>query len=405
MTKQELIKPNNKNYKMQLGMHKPSALCQVIYFDDYKKGLFAYLNSTEIDLINLILYKAREHIITNNIDLKSQGCILDMNLNEISGIFDKYVSTGYETLIDYFRNIRSKEIVINALHKDKHLELTYTSLIHKVKVSKHCNSKYKKISLELDSEIVSLMLDVKKFFTNMFLKIQFSMETKYAKLLYELLRDYLGKDYNGVKIKIIELDLLLGLLNVQNLDRYSQFSYFNAEILKKAIKEINEKSDISVAYEVIKERPSPTDRLQVTKIKFFMEKQSDDRLAELGILDDNINRNKHHIKSKSKLESLIKKGYQVFDEDMWIETDIIKNEAIYDAESKIDDWIIKTDEEDQQAIFKLIPQLIDTGIDPTVYLDNYIIKGIFTNNIFTMNAIDSVNILNDAIDMFHENES
>ena len=136
-----------------------------------------------------------------------------------------------------------------------------------------------------------------------------------------------------------------------------------------------------------------------------MEKQSDDRLAELGILDDNINRNKHHIKSKSKLESLIKKGYQVFDEDMWIETDIIKNEAIYDAESKIDDWIIKTDEEDQQAIFKLIPQLIDTGIDPTVYLDNYIIKGIFTNNIFTMNAIDSVNILNDAIDMFHENES
>jgi len=383
-------------------MAKPSELCQVLYVDKEDKT-FAYLSPIEIDLINLILYKSREEIIKNKINLDGGNFTLELLLKDISDVFNKYTATGYEPLITNFRNLRNKEVVINALNKNKEMETTYTSIIHKIKISKHKNSKLKKIILELDNEIIGMMLNVKKMFSTMFFKIQFNLDLKYSKLLYEILRDYLGKDYNGVKSRIIEVDMLLGLLNVKNLNRYTKFSFFNGEILKKAVKEINEKSDIIVSYAPIKERTDDNPRLHVTKVKFNMEKQSDERLKALGLLnqepelsiEEQIHQNKLNLKSRIKLDKFIKTGYEVKDEEAWIKTDVKKNEKLYTAQYRLDDYLNELEElsqEDRRDVLSDLAKFMNAN-DPIVLINkNYLIEDLSGNSL-TSSAIETREII------------
>jgi len=380
-----------RNKQLDLRMNKPSELCQVIFFENYKKGLFAYFESIEIDLINLILYRIKEGIINNTLQVKNDDdYILEINLKEVSELLNKYNSTSYEPLIEHFRNLRYKEVVINALNKNKELGITYTSFIHKVMISKHRNKKLKSIKLQVDGEIVSMMLNVKKYFAKMFLKIQYSMQTKYSKLLYEIL-----KDYENINQLYIDYDILLGLLNIKNLDRYSKYSYFNGEILKREVKEINEKSDIYVEYEPIKERTEDNPRLHVTKIKFKMKKQSDERLKELGVInvepelpiEEKILQQKMKIKSKEKLDKFIQSGYKVKDEESWIKTDIEKNHDLYLAQIRLDEYLDQIEELSQDEKFDLFNSLAQFvgSSDPVVFIEKYLIKDL-SGNTYTTNA-------------------
>ncbi len=399
MKSKEVVKTNSDNYKLQMGINKPSALCQVMYFEDAKKGLFAYLNPIEIDLINLILYKSREEIIKNKIDLDGVNFKLELLLKDISATFNKYTSTGYDPLITNFRNLRNKEVVINALNKNKEMETTYTSIIHKIKVSKHQNSKLKKITLELDNEIIGMMLDVKKMFSTMFFKIQFSLDLKYSKLLYEILRDYLGKNYNGVKSRVIEIDMLLGLLNVKNLERYKKFSFFNGEIIKKAVAEINEKSDILVEYEPIKERPDGG-RLQVTKIKFNMKRQDDVRLEALGIVESDVEDlsieeqliyDKKEVIARERLEKA--KQFQTIDnEGAWLKKTI---ESITDEFLTEQDEISEAEYELDGIDIKDFVDLLKTEFEDYVGMKEYKLYYIFDTNkpLITNNALETINLL------------
>jgi|SaaInlStandDraft_4_1057021.scaffolds.fasta_scaffold02908_11 plasmid replication initiation protein len=378
----KIIDKNHEQYKPMMGILKPSELCHVMFFEDVHAGLFAYLTPLEIDLINIILYKSREQIVKYNKTLDTGMFSLELSFNEIASILSKYKSTGYESLVQHFRNIRNKEVVINALNKNRELEVTYTSFIHKIKEPKLQKGKPANISIEVDSTIVDMVIDVEERFSIMFLKIQFGLNSKYSKLLYEILRDYLGKDYKFTKSKIIDYDLLLGLLNVKNLKRYSKFSFFNGEIIKKAIKEINEYTDIKVSYEPIKERPEGQ-RLQVTKIKFMMEKQSDSRLEELGILDappklsmeEQLNQGKMETKSRIKLDNLVNnQRYNVVDEDAWIATDVEKNKEMYKAQILLDDYFMQLDanETERHNIMESLAIHFDID-DPVVLINGYIL--------------------------------
>ena len=85
--------------------------------------------------------------------------------------------------------------------------------------------------------------------SSFYLQIQYSLGSKYSKLLYELL-----KDYSNLNEFVIDFSILKALLNVDNKDNPSidNWSIFNRDILKRAVKEVSEKSDINVAYEPIK---------------------------------------------------------------------------------------------------------------------------------------------------------
>ena len=382
--------------KDQLEINKPSELTQTVFFKNDEQNAITTLTATQMDMFNLIFYKSKEYFIKNKIEL-TEFVPFELDLITFSKEFGKYKSGDYPDLIKQLNQLSDVKVVINALGKNKDMKTTFTRFIHKLTVSRHKHNNKKKVRLVLDGDICQMVFEVKKLFTKFYLKIQFSMNSKYSKLLYELL-----KDYQGIKTKIIEYDLLIGLLNVDfENTKNGQWALFNQNILKKAVNEINEKSDIKVSYEPIKEK-LPGQRKQVTKIKFTITKQPESRLQQLGLIEEPITSLPFYNKSKAKLDNLVKNGYKVIDEDMWIETDIKKNEERYDAEVLIDKWLKETDQEEQNDIYKILADNLDNCEDPMVIMEDYKIIGIFSKDSFTRNPIESIEKLNWAIDELND---
>lgn len=372
-------------------INKPSELCQIVCMDE-NKNLNGELSSTQMDIMNLLLYKSREKIIKDEILTANEFFELGIELHYLNNALDKNNNNDYKRIIEQLTKLQKQQFAINALGKNKDLETTITSFIHKISFSRHKDNYKKMARIILDGEIINMVIKTKKYFSKMFLSIQFSMISKYSKALYEIL-----KDYENIKNISINMDLLYGLLNVNiNKPSNTAWSTFRVNILEKAITEINEKSDILVSYEPIKEKLDGQ-RLQVTKIKFNIEKQPESRLQELGLIQESIQSHKFYNKSKAKLETLVQNGYTVIDEEMWIETDIKKNEERYDAETRIDTWLKETSQQDKQMVYERLASSFDDCDDPMVVIDSYKIVGLFSKDSFTKNPIETIAMMNEAV--------
>jgi len=148
------------------------------------------------------------------------------------------------------------------------------------------------------------------------------MNSKYSKLLYPL-----AKDYNGVDSKTIDFQLLLQLLNVDVIKRpnLATWSHFNRDLLKRTVKEINDKSDIIIDYTPIKERDE-NNKLKVTKVKFDIKKQKS-ILLDYSITDDTIIEEVPATRAEIKLEELAQQKIA----EARIFGTVIKNEKRYKA--------------------------------------------------------------------------
>ena len=376
----------------QRELNKPSELTQVVFFKDDDSNAMASLTSIQMDMLNLIFYKSREYFIKENIEL-TEFIPFEIDLKTFSKEFGKYQKSEFSTLIKQLDELSNVKVVINALRKNKNMETTFTRFIHKLTVSKHKNNVRKKVRLVLDGEICKMIFDVKKLFTKFYLKIQFSMKSKYSKLLYEIL-----KDYQGVNTKTIDFELLLGLLNVdfENTNN-GTWALFNQNIIKKAVKEINEKSDIYVSYEPIKERINGK-RLQVTKIKFDIDKQNNERLEELGLLktkhsdismDEQILYNKKLVIAKDRLEKA-KQFQSINNEEAWLEKTI----------NSITDKELEKIEEEEIALSKLkdidikdYTEKLSLKYGDLIGLDEAYLNYVFTNKRITTSAVETLEVL------------
>jgi len=381
--------------KTKYEINKPSELCQVVFFENYKKGIFAYLTSTQIDLLNILFYTVKKEILSNKKQIDNLESIVEVNvkLTDIHTMLNNKYNKDSETLMNYLYELKKVDVMINSLGKVKDkIDYKLTSIIHTLSWSKHRNILDKTIKVGMDKDVILSFIKRTDFFVKMYLHLQLSMISKYSKLLYELI-----KDYEGIKTITIDFQLLLPLLNVnfENTNN-GQWALFNQNILKKAINEINEKSDILVSYEPIKEKLADQ-RMQVTKIKFNIKKQPESRLQELGLIEEPITTLPFYNKSKSKLNKLVKNGYKVVDEDMWIQTDIKNNEVRYESELRIDKWLKDTTINDQNELFEIIAQSIENCEDPMVSIEDYKIIGVFSKDAFTKNPIETIELLNNII--------
>jgi hypothetical protein len=389
-----------ENEKMKINKHnfeinKPSELCQVVFFENYKKGIFAYLTPTQIDLINILFYQVKKEILTDKTSTDDLDSIImvDIELTEIHRMLNYKYNKDSEALLNYLYELKKVDVMVNTLGKVKdRIDYKLTSIIHTLEWSKHKNILDKKIKIGIDRDIILSFIDRKDYFAKMHLSLQLSMVSKYSKLLYEIL-----KDYAGLKTITVDFGILLPLLNVNfENTRNGEWSMFNQNILMKSVNEINEKSDIVVSYEAIKEKPEGG-RLQVTKIKFTIEKQPEIRLCELGLIPPRIDNNKFYNKSKTKLDKLISSGYKVIDEEKWIETDITNNEERYDAEMRVDMWLKSTPREDRNKIYELLATNLDECHEQFITIEGYLIKGIFSNEAYTKNPMETIAVMNDFL--------
>lgn len=108
------------------------------------------------------------------------------------------------------------------------------------------------IEIGLDPKIRPYFFDLKQNFTAFQLHMALSLDSKYAKRVYEMLAQY--KNLGELKIDVIELKRRLYLYDEKSgIEQYKNWADFERRILIVAQKEINEKTDLRISYSTIKQ--------------------------------------------------------------------------------------------------------------------------------------------------------
>lgn len=97
-----------------------------------------------------------------------------------------------------------------------------------------------------DSDCKPFLFGLKTNFTSYCLEDVLKMGSKFSIRLYGMLKSYLHTDSNGWEI-IVKVDELKELLNA-TAKSYNNFNLFEEKVLSKAVKEINELTNINVGY-------------------------------------------------------------------------------------------------------------------------------------------------------------
>lgn len=125
------------------------------------------------------------------------------------------------------------------------------------------NKRSGKAIVEIDRDLAPFLFDLKQKFTQYQLYNILPMKSAFSVRLYELM-----KSYSFQKTKTFDLAELKHLLMLDDIKSYNRFPDFRRKVLEKARDEINELTDLHIAYETI------TKGRKVVKIKFRIELKS-----------------------------------------------------------------------------------------------------------------------------------
>ena len=122
------------------------------------------------------------------------------------------------------------------------------------------NKKSGTVTVRFDDDMMPYLLELTKdnqYYTHYQLKYILPMKSQYAVRLYELLKSYLRNNYEW----FFDVESLKKQLNCEN---YKNFYDFRRWVLDPAVAEINEFTDIKIAWEPVKEGR------KVTRVTFYM---------------------------------------------------------------------------------------------------------------------------------------
>lgn len=391
-------------------VHKPSTFITMEYERTIRNdagkiiGSENNLTSTQHDAMNFLCYTAREQLHKKYPDLHGKFKSFnndeelfefleiqkfEINLKDLSEFLEKYEFKQDKKKLSYSLNeLKSTTVRVGIFKQDSKLkevlENRYFSLLRRYNRVSNSNT----VTYQLEPEILLGWAFNPKPFAKMYLKLQTNLHTTYTKILYEIC-----KDYENLKVVRKELDLWHAVLGFnKDIKTIHQVSLFKHNYLNRAIEDINKFTDIKITNIYGEKKDKKTFMI----VEF--EKQSVSRLKELGLVESGIISLPFYSKAKKKLDTLIKGGYKVADEEMWIKTDIKKNEEKYDSETRIDTWLKETTQSAQNEIYKLLASSIDECEDISVYIKDYLICGILTNELFTKSAKETIDALNAVID-------
>lgn len=132
------------------------------------------------------------------------------------------------------------------------------------------------VLLNLSDTVVSLISRLEQQFTKYHLDQVSAFKSKYSIRLYEIIIKWLNNNITQ-KYEITELRSKLGLESTE----YKTMSLFKANVLDKAVAEINQKADLDVTYEQFKEGRSITHVRFKMKTKKITKDQAKDKTTIL----------------------------------------------------------------------------------------------------------------------------
>lgn len=122
------------------------------------------------------------------------------------------------------------------------------------------NKKSGTVTVRFDDDMMPYLLELTKnnqYYTHYQLKYVLPMKSQYAIRLYELLKSYQRNNYEW----FFDID---GLKKQLNCESYKDFKDFRRRVLEPAVAEINEFTDIKIAWEPVKEGR------KIARVTFYM---------------------------------------------------------------------------------------------------------------------------------------
>jgi len=178
----------------------------------------------------------------------------------------------YDQIKTAARNLRNKEIVIENVDEKGKKSFLVTSLLSSARYKE--GEGYLEVYIDPNLKPYLLAINGKDtYFTKYMIKNILKLNSSYSIRIYELL-----KQYEKIGKREFETDKLKELLGITN--EYKRFYDFERYVLKVAKVEINEKTDIWIDYEKIKEGR------RIGKIKFIIEGKIDKEKALVDALYD-----------------------------------------------------------------------------------------------------------------------
>lgn len=108
------------------------------------------------------------------------------------------------------------------------------------------------IEIELSQRVRPLYVNLNSKFTKVQLAAAISLNSVYAKRIYELLCMYKNMSNKVFKRNLVDLKTMLGIIDTKTgKDSYAKWTHFEKAVLEVALKEINSHTELSFSYKPI----------------------------------------------------------------------------------------------------------------------------------------------------------
>lgn len=184
-----------------------------------------------------LLYKLFEHVQKNNYTTRELNLSFVDFYREFKGVLNKNISKAdFKNLVEGLQD-KKPYIIIG----DEFIRTQWYKIRGKLD--------YEEVKLILDDDVFKYIQVQEKNFTMLRLESVYSFKKFYTMRIYELLKQW----SNTKKIVHITIEELKKYLDIEDNTGYKNFSNIKKYILEPATKEINDKSELTISYEPIKE--------------------------------------------------------------------------------------------------------------------------------------------------------
>ncbi|PQA54410.1 replication initiation protein [Siphonobacter curvatus] len=203
------------------------------------------------------------------------------------------------------------------------------------------SAKYKKgtgiIEIALSQEIRPFYVDLKERFTKIQLQAAISLQSIYAKRIYELLCMYKNMKNKTFRRKLVDLKLMLGVMDTKTgKDKYPVWTQFQRDVLEVASREINGHTDLTFTFTpILGDRPG-RGRKPVEQVEFEVSYITPNVIDFSPLMDRLLNRFKlRQDQAEEVIESFpIEKINKIlYDIEVRMANNEIKNVGSYTAKS------------------------------------------------------------------------
>ena len=210
----------------------------------YKKGSAliqmnaSVLNTTQVRMVEVFLYNAKKML-----SLDSSTRVFQITLAEVRSL-GGISNTNLKELKNLIVQLKNIDIEYNVFSKDLETWGTFSIIGTGIEINYVPSKGVVIIDYELPFQIVNQLIRPDRYGYIDLLVVK-GLKDKYSIMLYFLARDYIG--INSKIFDLIEFKKFIGVG-----DKYSIFSMLEKRVIIPAFKDVNQKTELDLSYDVIK---------------------------------------------------------------------------------------------------------------------------------------------------------